>query len=265
MEPIEIDLEIPEAIKRNMDARKKEICDWEESEKLRKKFPALKNRLEALRESRPTQETSIKDQRALQHFEVLKKQQDDQLAQIEANLKRAEDQYSKNLQLLEINFERSKTLLEKNLETIKVQCQQGRDRVLQKGLYVEDKLQKARERVETHNKVKTKEEILLEKQMVDLLVNYMELQPNENLNTSFPDYKELNLPLPSISVLKKSDPPPPKLPPPPPPQISKEPVETPDPTPQRFYQTIAPQPVYPTVITNTKTKRVAKQVSSGVL
>ena len=146
---------------------------FEEAKKLRERYPALKRRLEALRESRPVQTTNLKDVRAVEHFEFLQRQHEAQLEQIE-----------------------------RNLQVVLKQFEQSKQNLVQKNLYVEDKLQKARDRVDTYKHLKTKEEILLEKQLVELIQEHITLEPREDLAQAFPGHKELQLQLPTSGLIK---------------------------------------------------------------
>lgn len=168
-----IDMEIPPSVKMRMFEQQKMIENFEKAQKIREQYPTLRKRLEAIRESRPIQQTTYKEQSAYEHFEFLRKQQEEQLAQLEANF-----------------------------EKVKAQYELGRQNILRKSLYVEEKLQKAKDRLENKTEIKTKEEILLEKSIVELIQKHIELQPNWDLAQCFPNYKELNITLPTSSVIK---------------------------------------------------------------
>jgi hypothetical protein len=225
------DIPMPEESKKRWNENREIIENYEKGKKLREQYPPLRKRLEAIRESRPVQQTSFKDQRAFDHFDFLKKQQDEQLAQLEANF-----------------------------EKVKAQFEQGRQNILRKKLYVEQKLEKAKERVETQTTIKTKEELLLEKNIAELIQKHIELQPAWDLSQSFPNYKELNinLSLPNtvkeevIEVRKEN----PLLntphPPPPSVMVGGE-VE------QKSSTVSLPKNPYGNVIFNTKAKRKAKE------
>jgi len=245
MESYEIDMEIPTESRKRLQEQRDEIERWEKGKKLREQYPALRKRLEALRESRPTEQLSFKDQRAYEHFEFLKKQQDEQMIQ-----------------------------LEKNFEKMKEQFETSKQNLLRKQLYVEEKLQKAKDRVETTTKIKTKEEILLEKNLVELIQKFIEIQPGWDVEHSFPGYKNLSLTLPTTSAVKeetvetkpdkKKDEPTAPLPPPPTPvggvgSLSDETVDKMSEA--ELFALVRPnvKNPYSNVISNTKAKRKAKQ------
>lgn len=173
------------------------IANWKEASKISEKYMALKRRLESIQETKDVQEIAIKDEQAIDYFETCKSQINDKLAEHEESLAK-----------LIANMERAKATL------------------LQKLAYVEDKLDKARIRAQSRPVKKTKAEILIEKEITDLLREYSQLRyvSKDNENTLFPDYKKL---LPSMVIEYAHNDPVPSPEPAPTPAPKKTPIETP--------------------------------------
>jgi len=254
------DMPIPASTLENMREFQEIYKRFEEAKKLREKYPALKRRLEALRESRPVQETKWKDLRAKEHFELIKRQNETQIEKLQYYITQANQ-----------HLESTLDSIKKKHQIVVDQYQKGIQNVNEKMAYVDDKLKKANDRLESTSYLKTKEEILLEKQLVELIQEHLQLEPREDLAQSFPGHKELHLQLPTATLIKdqiieepKPTPSGPKVkrqpkqvlvedPPTPPPSPPPTPPSEPVPEPQKA--------LYGNVVQNTKLKRPPKQVS----
>jgi hypothetical protein len=115
----------------------------EDTKRLYTELKRLNNRLTTCQEQRSQDQTNFKDLRTVQHFELIKRSQEEELESIE-----------------------------RYLETITKQFQQKKESLLRKKLYVDEKLSKAQERLENQKKAKSKEELNIEKQMSDIITEY---------------------------------------------------------------------------------------------
>jgi hypothetical protein len=106
------------------------------------------------------------------------------------------------IQKLKDQYEKNKRTLEDNYIKMKEMYEQGKTRILEKTVYVDEKLTKAKSRADSKTQIKTKEEILLEKNIVELIQSLQQLQPHWDIAQIFPGYKELNLTLPTSTVIK---------------------------------------------------------------
>lgn len=105
----------------------------------------LMNRLQTCREQRTETQANYKDLRAVEHFQVLFDQQ-------EKELQRTEE----------------------SMAIVMKQFEQRKVNILQRKAYVEEKLKKAQERVESQKSSKGKEEMNLEKEIKELILTYKE-------------------------------------------------------------------------------------------
>lgn len=128
--------QVPESLHQ----RKVALKALDETKRIGEQIKNQYNRLKSCREHRTDQQANVKDLQAVQHFELLYNQQLDNLEKVE-----------------------------RNFEILKQQYEESKNRINSKKLYVEDKLAKAKERVESQRAAKGKEELNLEKQILDLV------------------------------------------------------------------------------------------------
>ena len=182
-----MDIIVPESVKRSMEATRRQIADWEESQKVAKRYPDLKRRLETILEVNATsgdEEVSIKDQRAVSYFENCKAQIEDKIKEEDVRAKKYIEQYL-------------------------AQVEQTKANLRNKLLFVETRLSAALERTEKKKKkAKSKEQINLEKEIQEVVGKYLGLVPNvnqEELSQVFPGVLSfgLSLALPEVSPPKE--------------------------------------------------------------
>ena len=134
-------MEIPSSILQ----KQEQLKALEKTKKLYEQITSQNNRLITCRQHRTAQSTNVRDLQAVQHFEFLKRQQDEALEKLETQF-----------------------------EIYKQQIENSRQRLTGKKLYVEEKLEKARARVESQKTAKGKEELNLEKQLQELIAKWKE-------------------------------------------------------------------------------------------
>lgn len=271
------DMPIPPDVQKRMNETQKMIENYETAKKLREQFPALKRRLEAYRESRP-QQNNFREVGAIDHWEMILRQHETKLTSSDVAIQQLDKRLEEQLKRLNNEIDRCK-------EAHQIQVKQymkAKEGVCEKKAYAEEKLQKAKDRLNSTTAAKSKDEILVEKTIMELFQKYIEVDPTGDFNYCFPGYKDLNLQLPLRTQIV---PPPAPAPAPAPPSIPKvkrqqkiveerepileeeAPLETKtDPPPQKetppVQKVFRPAPPtespFPKVITNTK--RPPKQV-----
>ena len=180
------DIPIPPSSKSKIEADKELYERHQKGKQLREEYESLKRNLETIYELKTASPDSLKDQRAINYFETCQ-------AQIKSKLEQHEESLKK---LLEQMNSAKKTLEEKLL-------------------FVNQRLDAARQR--SVAQTKTKEEIKTLKSIEALIKEYSKLLPRDNLEICFPDYRKL------LNLPEKQIPPPPpeETAPPPPPQPLK--------------------------------------------
>jgi hypothetical protein len=233
------------------------IQRYEEGKKLREKYPDLKRRLDAIRESKPTPENNFKDIRAIEHFELLHNQHESKLKSNLEYRQKIQTEYDTKISRLKEEIEPRIKALEATRDKLLEQMIVGENHIREKMSYVGDKLEKAKGRMESVKNIKTKEEILVEKQIVELVEKHKLLEPNLDVTLSFPGFKEMNLippPLPKAKRKAKEVPPDPPL---------EVPVEEPEekkeePVPVVETEPPKTEPRFGNLITNTKLKKAQR-------
>ena len=149
-------------------ARSQGLKNFEKTKKYLESLTHLMNRLKTCKEQRSKETPSTYNElRSVQHFEIIQRQQETEM-----------DQTLKAIESLESLLEKRMAELKRSHQIQVDQYMAKKNNLEKKRAYVDEKLLKARERLDSVKDHKTKEELNLEKQIVSLIEKWDLIAPN---------------------------------------------------------------------------------------